>query len=309
MQKFFYQVISTGALALSVLCASAQTAPSNIKYADSLYYAQDWPGARAAYAKLLTDTSTNSIAWNRFGFCNYNTGRYNDALYDYKKALENHPIPPVKGSAYSRMARINALQNHTGDALTNIDSAITWGYVAYSELDSLKDFNNIRGNANFKKLRDKAFFTANPCMADPKARVFDFWTGNWNVYNTGTHMLVGRSRVQIISGGCALLENWESLGNASSGKSLNFIDANSKWRQCWVGSYPGGQQDFVDGEYNDGAMRFTFSTTDAQGHKLMGRFIFYNQGADKVRQFNETSADGGKTWTTAYDLTYLRVKR
>jgi hypothetical protein len=56
-------------------------------------------------------------------------------------------------------------------------------------------------------------------------------------------------------------------------------------------------------------MRFTFTTTDAQGHKLVGRFIFFNEGPDKVRQFNETSADDGKTWVTGYDLTYLRVKK
>ena len=122
--------------------------------------------------------------------------------------------------------------------------------------------------------------------------------------------MVGHSLVQIVSGGCALLENWEALGNASSGKSLNFIDGNTNmWKQCWVGSYPNGQQDFVNGEYKDGAMRFIFNTTDAKGNKIIGRFIFFNEGPDKVRQFNETSADEGKTWITGYDFIYLRAKK
>lgn len=309
MQKLIFRFISTGLLASGILSAIAQPAASpKIKIADSLYFAQDWKGAKAAYDAVLTDTSANGIAWNRLGFCNYNTGSYADALYDYKKALANHPVRPLKASAYSRMARVNALQNHREETLANIDSAIASGYVAYGELDSLKDFNNVRNEAGFRKLREKAFLTANPCMADPKSRVFDFWVGRWNVYATGTNALVGHSLVQVVSGGCALLENWESPGNASTGKSLNFLDANGKWLQCWIGSYPGGQQDFVDGEYRDGAMRFTFTTTDAQGHKLIGRFMFYNQGPDQVRQFNETSADDGKTWTTSYDFTYFRVK-
>ena len=308
MKQITAIIACTTVLALTTLSVNAQPAIGKIKQADSLYYAQDWQGAQAIYTKLLTDTFTNSIAWNRLGFCNYNTGRFDDALYDYKKALANNPIPPVKGSAWSRMARVNALQNHPDAAVATIDSALSYGYVAYGELDSLKDFKSIRASDEFKKLRDKAFFAANPCMADPRARVFDFWAGRWNVYSTGTNILVGNSLVQIVSGGCALLENWESLGNASTGKSLNFIDANGKWRQCWIGSYAGGQQDFVDGEYTGGAMRFTFTATDAKGNKTMGRFMFYNQGADQVRQFNETSADGGKTWITTYDFTYIRVK-
>jgi len=306
MKKLSVIIVCTTVLLWSAFSANAQVV--KIKKADSLYYAQDWTGAKHIYDALLTDTSSNGVAWNRLGFCNYNTGNYKDALYDYKKALANHPIPPLKASAYSRMARVNALQNQTATAIANIDSAITSGYVAYGELDTLADFKTIRNSTGFKKIREKAFLAANPCMADPKARVFDFWVGKWNVYITGTNTLAGHSLVQVVSGGCALLENWESLGNASAGKSLNFIDANNKWRQCWIGSYPGGQQDFFDGEYRDTAMRFTFTTTDAQGHKLIGRFMFYNMGPDKVRQFNETSADEGKTWITTYDLTYLRVK-
>ena len=55
-------------------------------------------------------------------------------------------------------------------------------------------------------------------------------------------------------------------------------------------------------------MRFEFETKDAQGNKITGRFIFYNEGPNQVRQFNETSANGGKTWTTSYDFTYIRKK-
>jgi hypothetical protein len=291
------------------LQTGAQSKLSAMKKADSLYFAQDWANAKKMYDSILTDTSSNGIAWNRLGFSNYNTGNYNDAVKDYQKTLAYKPVPPLKASAYSRMARVNALQNHADAAISNIDSAVVYGYVSFGELDSLKDFSAIRSTEGFKRVREKVYLAANPCMADPKARVFDFWVGHWNVYATGTNNLVGHSLVQVISGGCALLENWEALGGASSGKSLNFIDGSTNmWRQCWIGSYPNGQQDFVNGEYKDGAMRFTFTTTNAQGQKVIGRFIFFNEGRDKVRQFNETSADDGKTWVTSYDLTYLRAQ-
>jgi len=299
----------TAVLIILTLNVNGQPAAAGMKTADSLYFAQDYVAAQKAYSSILNDTSHNAIALNRLGFSEYRIGHYDQALTDYQKALANKPAAPLKASVYSRMARLNAMKNNTDAALSNIDSAVNNGYVSFGELDSLKEFDAIRNNSGFKKLRDKIYFAANPCMADPKAREFDFWAGEWNVYPTGSNTLVGHSLVQVVSGGCALLENWDALGNASSGKSLNFIDGTHTWRQNWIGSYPNGQQDFFNGEYKDGAMRFTFTATDAKGHKIVGRFIFFNLGPDKVRQFNETSADDGKTWTIAYDLTYIRIRK
>jgi len=304
--KRLLTLLNFAALALSV---RAQNPAATLKHGDSLFFAQDWSAAEKAYTSVLTDTSHNSIAWNRLAFSEYNRGEYPAAMQHYQKALTGKPSAGLKASVYPRMARVNALQNHADAAMANIDSAIVYGYASYTDLDH-HDFDKIRSDERFKQLRDKIYFTANPCMANAQAREFDFWAGEWNVYPTGAQTLVGHSLVQIVSGGCALLENWDASGGVSTGKSLNFVDgATHKWRQSWIGSYASGQQDFVDGEYKDGAMRFTFTTTDAQGHNIIGRFIFFNQGPDKVRQFNETSADGGKTWVTSYDLTYIRIHK
>ena len=273
--------------------------------ADSLYYAQNWSAAKDLYEKLLGDTSHNSIAWNRLGFSNYNLGNYDKAMHCYEKALMFNPIPPVKASAYSRIARIYALKNEKQKAVIAIDSAFNSGYVNLTEIDSLKDFSSIRNDTAFISLRKKIYSFAFPCMADAHAREFDFWVGEWNVYVTGTTQYAGHSLVQMISGGCAILENWDS--QSSTGKSINFIDPNTnKWKQSWAGSYANGVQEFTDGEYRDSAMHFSFETKDAQGNKIIGRFIFYDKGPNQVRQFSESSKDDGKTWTTNYDFTYIR---
>lgn len=313
MIKSVRATISVICMSLSLVSiANAQStanSSSAMKIADSLYFAGDWANAKTRYLKLLADTSHNSIAWNRLGFSNYHTGDFAHAMRCYQKALQLNPIVQVKASAYSRMARINALQNKSTDALANIDSAIASGYSSFPELDTLKDFNSIRGSETFKKLRAAAYIIAFPCMGNSHARAFDFWAGEWKVVVTGTNTYAGHSLITIISGGCALLENWTSNNGLNNGKSINFIDpVTNKWKQSWAGAYAGGVQEFVNGEYKDGAMRFTFETTGANNNKVMGRFIFYNEGLDKVRQFNETSADNGKTWTTSYDFTYIRLK-
>jgi hypothetical protein len=93
---------------------------------------------------------------------------------------------------------------------------------------------------------------------------------------------------------------------------MNYVNpATGKWEQLWIGS--GGlnknnPQKFVGGEYEENAMRFVFEQYDASGNKQIGRFIFFNEGPDQVRQFNEISSDNGRTWITSYNLTYKRKK-
>lgn len=147
------------------------------------------------------------------------------------------------------------------------------------------------------------------CMQNPKFRQFDFWVGEWDVYPTGQNQIVGKSVIEIASNGCMILENWTALGpQGGAGKSMNYINhENGKWEQLWVGA-DGKPQKFVEGQYLDRAMRFTFEQKDQGGNQQIGRFIFFNEGPDQVRQFNEISVDGGVTWKTNYDLTYKRKK-
>lgn len=275
--------------------------------ADSLYLAKNYSGAKLAYMDLHIDTSQDAMHLNRLGFSAFSTGDIQSAQSLLQKALKYAVAPPMKASIYSRLSRISAVGNSGKQATIYLDSAVANGYLSLKEIDTVAEYSNLRKDPDFSRVRDRLFNSHYPCMNDPRSKEFDFWVGDWEVYVTGTNNYAGHSVVQKIAGGCALLENWTSA--VSEGKSLNFIDdSTKKWKQVWVGSYPNGKQDFFSGVYADSAMRFTFETTDAQGKKLAGRFTFFNQGPQQVRQFNETSADGGKTWTTGYDFTYRRIK-
>ena len=278
---------------------------TSLLIADSLFGQKEWQAARGIYEKQLGDTSKNSLEWNRLGYCCFRLEDLASAKKYFQKSLDTNPSGFLKSLVLSRLAMIYADENDTGEALKKLDSAVSSGYSNLSEMDSLKDFNSLRSTPAFKQLRLKVYTTAYPCMADPHARQFDFWIGEWDVYVTGSKTYAGHSLIQMIAGGCALLENWDSPG--SSGKSINFIDpTTNKWKQSWAGSYAGGVQEFINGEYKDSAMHFEFETKDAAGNKIIGKFIFYNEGPGRVRQFNATSADNGKTWTTSYDFTYIK---
>ena len=308
MDLNYRKVIVSIILLFCLRTAPAQPGVGGVfREADSLYAAQDYQHAKPIYEKLLTEDSKDAFHFNRLGFSAFNTGDMSKAEKFFSLALAANPALPIKASTLSRMARVKALKHQDQEAMDLIDSAVGSGYVSLKELDTLKDFTTLRGQDQFKKSRARVFNLIYPCANDPRANEFDFWIGEWEVYVTGTNAYAGHSLIQKISGGCALLENWTS--SASEGKSLNFIDDSSgKWKQVWVGSYANGKQDFFHGEYKEGAMRFTYETKDSQGNRQPGRFIFYNQGPEQVRQFNEFSSDNGKTWTTSYDLTYKRIK-
>lgn len=280
---------------------------TDLQTADSLYTIKQWKAAKENYVRYLKDTSTNAIAWNRLGYSNHNLGLYDEALKDYQKALANKPSPPVKSIVFARTAMVYSLLNKTKEAADWLVKVGPTGYNIQPELDTSADFKNVRQAANYNDIKKKVYESVYPCAAEPHAHEFDFWIGEWDVYQTGGKLLVGHSSVQSISGECALLENWTST-QAQTGKSINYYNPSTgKWEQDWIGS-GGGPQRYLNGEYKDNVMHFIYESTNANGQKITGNFKFYNIDKDTVRQYQDVNNDDGKTVTVSYDFTYVRKK-
>jgi hypothetical protein len=280
---------------------------NNLQAADSFYVNKNWLTAKIIYQKYLGDTSKNSMIWNRLGFCNQNLGLYSEAVGDYNKSLANNPNPLVKGSVMSRLAMIYSVMSRTGESTEWLLKATATGYNALHDLDSLEAFKNLRSASNFKEIRLKVYEMVYPCSKEPRNHDFDFWIGDWNCYRTGTQILSGTSHVEAMAGGCAVLENYTAT-QAYSGKSFNFYDTiTGKWEQDWIGSGgPSDRQRYINGEYKNRSMHFTYETMNANGSKTKGTFIFYNISRDSVRQYQDVTDDSGKIISVTYDLSYLR---
>jgi hypothetical protein len=146
--------------------------------------------------------------------------------------------------------------------------------------------------------------TSGPCARDADARRFDFWVGEWNVRNT-RGAAVGESRIERVSGGCAILENWTSAKGVV-GKSLNFFNRDvGQWQQYWVGAQ-GDQTLYVTSEWHGPTLTFHARATLPGGKRVLRRLSFTPVASDTVRQLGEISSDSGRTWTTEYDLYYGR---
>lgn len=142
-----------------------------------------------------------------------------------------------------------------------------------------------------------------PCEDDPVRSQLDFWVGEWRVVGSEDQIL-GHNRISKRHGGCVVEEVWTSSRGGGSGESLNFVDpSDGRWRQVWVGST--GTVIRYEGELLDGAMRLQGSAVTADDTEALSRMVLEPLEDGRVSQRIERSDDGGETWRTTFEGTYL----
>lgn len=267
--------------------------------ANELVKQKKWAEAVQAFEEIIKEEPNNGRAWYLLGTSLHSLGKYEKAIEAFQK---NIVIAGNPASMYN-IACGYSLLNQKDKAFEWLEKAIKNGFAQFANLGADKDLDNIRTDARFKKMQDLVEQQIKPCMFMPEARQFDFWAGDWDVFNTQGQK-VGTNSVQPISEGCGLLENWQSTLQ-NNGKSINYFDqSTSKWYQFWIGS--GGGALRYEGNFKDGAMRFEGFTIGKDGKKTLQRLTFFKIDENTVRQFAEISNDEGKTWTTSYDFRYVR---
>jgi hypothetical protein len=147
---------------------------------------------------------------------------------------------------------------------------------------------------------------AKPCSS-AQYHQFDFWVGDWDVYNPAGKK-VGENRITREEGGCLIHEHWHGAGGGT-GQSLNTYDlARGVWHQTWVGS--SGTVLIMDGGLKDGSMVLeeTRPGVTHPGKMVHHKITWTPLPSGDVRQHWEVSLDGDKTWKTLFDGRYVRKK-
>jgi ketosteroid isomerase-like protein len=138
-----------------------------------------------------------------------------------------------------------------------------------------------------------------PCAA-PVYRQFDFWVGDWDVFEVGGSIQIAHARVDIILDGCVLREDYQA-SDGHKGQSLTIYDAaRGVWHQSWVTNR--GELLEIEGKLQDGEV--VLSGEDHAAGSLV-RGAWKAQNGD-VRETAVTSRDGGKTWKPWFDLMFHR---
>lgn len=281
---------------LSLLLSTASlVAGATPAEAYSAFIAKDWSMAAKAYAELAEANPESGPAWYRLGQCNLELGKNEEALEALDRA---RTLGFNEQAVLFSTSRVQA-------ALGNKEKAKELlGKVA--ELGASRQIaNNLSSAPEFAawleegKL-DSVLTALTPCSG-PAYRHFDFWLGDWNV-ETPNGQKVGENLVTSDLGGCLLIENWTSV-SGQEGKSFNYYDSSDDtWNQIYLDNTGNvSQWPPLKGRLEDGVMVLE-SAADA---KPRSRWRWQDLGDSKVRQSAETSSDGGETWTTVWDSTYV----
>ncbi|WKK77913.2 hypothetical protein QYS49_13035 [Marivirga salinae] len=239
-----------------------------------------------------------------------------DGLYAYKNgliAIQNgvtpHRITHLQfDEKYTKVKSFNCLEkNHPAMGEP------TLGYIQNDSLfyiaTSFWGLNENGKVKNEKRIKPVILRLPLANSSNPKAenqycnsenhRAFDFWLGNWEVYNKkGDH--IGTNNVHLIQNGCGIQENWTSKGGGT-GISNNFYDVKTeKWYQSWISS--SGNALMMSGGFSEGKMQMQSEPLNGK----IDRITWIPQEDGSVLQIWEISTDNGKTWKEAFWGRYVR---
>lgn len=289
-----------GVLFIPISAQVVQNTPSpQMKAANELFNNQKWEEAARAYETITATEPNNARAWYQLGMSRFSLRQFEAAIAAFQKNIAITRNPSAMYNVACAFARLNQKEK----AMEWLDKAVTNNLSPFTDINADEDLASLRGDPRFKELATSLDKKRRPCMYSASAREFDFWIGEWDVFNPQGQK-AGTSVIQQIAEGCGVLENWtSSIGGA--GKSINFFDpASAKWYQYWIGA--NGVPNRYEGTYRDGAMRYE-GEKSAAGNALT-RLTFFNLDSNTVRQLAENSTDNGKTWTVVYDFKYVRKK-
>lgn len=151
--------------------------------------------------------------------------------------------------------------------------------------------------------------------------------GNWNVFRGGER--AGRLRMHPVAGGCAMLEDWQTVegvkavalhwsGPADTETPAAIIEdmtddaapgdgdeaVETLLHQVYVDS--NGWSIRADGRISEGVLVYEGRIME-DGQELVLRATLRGLGSDEIVHVGEVSTDEGETWQDSFRLVYRRA--
>ena len=136
--------------------------------------------------------------------------------------------------------------------------------------------------------------------AAPAYHQFDFWAGDWDVFDVGSPIKTANARIDSILEGCVLREDYRAT-SGQEGQSFTIYDASRNvWHQTWVTNR--GVLLEIEGRFENGEM--VLSGKNQKGEMVRGT---WKPVSGEVREVAVKSADAGKTWDPWFDIIFRRA--
>lgn len=133
---------------------------------------------------------------------------------------------------------------------------------------------------------------------------FDFWIGEWEVFDSNSGNKAGENSIQVLESGCVLMESWTGI-NGSTGTSMNYFNpVTGEWRQLWVSS--GRYSIDIVGGLRNGSMVLEGSIYNFAGAVWNFRGTWTPNEDGSVRQFFEQYNHDAEVWEPWFDGRYVK---
>lgn len=296
-----YALVVAGLLCWQAANAQTNTPPGLAQQAKQYFSAKEWEKAAVEYEGIVKERPSNGQAWFRLGLSRHNLEQFEGAIEAFQQAAAlGFAVPAANYNAATGYARLG----RKDDAFELLQKSAKAGFSQVQVIEADEDLAALREDARFAEAVQAVRVNSAPCEHLPEYRQFDFWIGEWEVFNPRGQK-VGENRIEKHDNGCVLWENWTAAGGGGTGHSINYYDhAKGTYVQLWVSSSAGII--LADGAFKDGAMRLTGERLLRNGTRQLYRGTWTPNEDGSVRQFLELSGDGGKTWNVWFDGKYVR---
>jgi ketosteroid isomerase-like protein len=142
--------------------------------------------------------------------------------------------------------------------------------------------------------------TSSHTCTSPEHRQFDFWIGNWDVFDTGGSTPVAHARIDSILDGCVLREDYRGI-DGHVGQSFTIYDNHRKlWHQTWVTNR--GELLEIDGNMEQG--KIVLNGKNQRGELVRGTWA---PAGEDVHEVAAISADSGNNWKPWFDIVFRKT--
>jgi hypothetical protein len=143
----------------------------------------------------------------------------------------------------------------------------------------------------------------------PEHRQFDFWLGEWKMfdYSSGTKgKLIGVNTITLLCNDYVIHEHAEMLDGLVGYAHLIYNKQDNQWHQMWVDN--GGNVAWFAGGLKDGRMILSGKHPGSKlGVTAVDSVSWSVISPNEVRQLWQISEDDGRTFFTAADNLYVRL--
>ncbi len=149
-----------------------------------------------------------------------------------------------------------------------------------------------------------ALAQAVPCSDNPTYHQQDFALGDWDVFHDGKK--TAEVHLEPVLAGCAIHEMWNALGAKGDGIGLfTYSTVLKAWSYAWV-SDTGSSTVFTGASSGENGMLYVTQRPTVAGGVRVRHWTLAEQPDHSIRELSVGSEDGGKTWTTEYELIWKK---